>query len=312
VFHFNQTNASGATTTGTVVAPYSGESMSGVSAQQIKYVGYQDVTASPASGVDSPVNVTLEQGGQRFDYLVFEAAGFVDRNGQPIDPNILMNYLDSSDYLVNGLSFTDSHGDHWKLMPDTGKTSLTRVEKNGVEVGDLPVGFALDAYKGVVMVAKDPRNGTDAGWGVDDYAIGGAMNQGEIQHNSQDGTSEQLLVALGDKVTRVDGVLAWLMNDQAWAQPKDGKAPSGPLLERARVHSWKPRTPVPMPSNSTPTRPSWPCRSTTPAASMVMPIPPSAMDPWCWPTRPTATPRPCRHSISMWESNWATHALRSA
>ncbi|MCW2271628.1 MBG domain-containing protein [Pseudomonas sp. JUb96] len=236
VFHFNQTNASGATTTGTVVAPYSGESMSGVSAQQIKYVGYQDVTASPASGVDSPVNVTLEQGGQRFDYLVFEAAGFVDRNGQPIDPNILMNYLDSSDYLVNGLSFTDSHGDHWKLMPDTGKTSLTRVEKNGVEVGDLPVGFALDAYKGVVMVAKDPRNGTDAGWGVDDYAIGGAMNQGEIQHNSQDGTSEQLLVALGDKVTRVDGVLAWLMNDQAWAQPKDGKAPSGPLLERARVH----------------------------------------------------------------------------
>ncbi|MET3053966.1 MBG domain-containing protein [Pseudomonas alkylphenolica] len=236
VFQFNQTNATGTTRTGTVVAPYSGESLDGVSAQQIKYVGFQDVTATTSSGPDSPVNVTLEKGGESFDYLVFEAAGFVDGNGQPIDPNILMNYLDSSDYLVKGLSFTDSQNVQWKLMPDAGNASLTRVEKNGVPVGELPVGFALDAYKGVVMVAKDPRNGSDVGWGVDDYAIGGAMNQGEIQHNSQNGASEQLVVALGDKVKSVDGVLAWLMNDQDWAQPQDGIKPRGPLLERARVH----------------------------------------------------------------------------
>jgi hypothetical protein len=229
IFTFNQTNASG-TTQGQVSAPYSGETLTGVTAQQIKYVGSQDVVA------DSNLyrEVVLEANGQSFDYLVFEATGFVDAQGKEIPASELLRYLDSSDYLVSGLKFTDRAGVKWELKPNAANANLTTVIRDGQVVSELPVGFSFDANKGMVTVA----NGSDqpnAGWGVTEYNIAGPSNPTEIQHNSQTGASEQLVVGLGDNVTSANVLFGWLMNDQWWAQPI-GDAPIRPLLERARVH----------------------------------------------------------------------------
>lgn len=229
IFTFNQTNASG-TTQGQVSAPYSGETLTGVTAQQIKYVGSQDVVA------DSNLyrEVVLEANGQSFDYLVFEATGFVDAQGKEIPASELLRYLDSSDYLVSGLKFTDRAGVKWELKPNAANANLTTVIRDGQVVSELPVGFSFDANKGMVTVA----NGSDqpnAGWGVTEYNIAGPSNPTEIQHNSQTGASEQLVVGLGDNVTSANVLFGWLMNDQWWAQPV-GDAPNRPLLERARVH----------------------------------------------------------------------------
>lgn len=229
IFTFNQTNAGG-TNVGTVSAPYSGESLSGVTAQQIKYIGSQDVVA------DSNMykEVVLGQNGQAFDYLVFEATGFVDAQGNEIPASELLHYLDSSDYLVSGLKFTDSAGVKWELKPNAANSNLTTVIRDGQVVSELPVGFSFDANKGMVVVAN-PDYAPNAGWGVADYNIAGPMNPDEIQHSSQNGSSEQLVIGLGDKVTSANVLFGWLMNDQDWAQPI-GDAPKRPLLERARVH----------------------------------------------------------------------------
>ncbi|MFU2325517.1 MBG domain-containing protein [Pseudomonas sp. NFX98] len=229
IFTFNQTNAGG-TNVGTVSAPYSGESLDGVKAQQIKYIGSQDVIA------DSNMykEVVLGQNGQGFDYLVFEATGFVDAQGKEIPPGELLRYLDSSDYLVSGLKFTDNAGVNWELKPNAANSNLTTVIRNGQLVSEMPIGFSFDANKGMVVVA-DPDYAPNAGWGVAEYNIAGPLNPAEIQHNSQTGASEQLVVGLGDTVTSANVLFGWLMNDQNWAQPI-GDAPNRPLLERARVH----------------------------------------------------------------------------
>lgn len=229
IFTFNQTNAAG-TTQGTVSAPYSGESLTGVTAQQIKYVGSQDVIANG----DMYREVVLQANGQTYDYLVFEATGFVDAQGKEIPASELLRYLDSSDYLVSGMKFTDRAGVKWELKPNSANTNLTTVIRDGVVVSELPVGFSFDANKGMVTVsnANDQPN---AGWGVSEFNIAGPSNPTEIQHNSQTGASEQLVVGLGDKVTSANVLFGWLMNDQWWSQPI-GDAPIRPLLERARVH----------------------------------------------------------------------------
>ncbi len=226
VFTFNQTNAIG-TTTGTVTAPYSGETLNGVTAQQIKYVGSQDVVADG----NNYKEVLLDANNQAFDYMVFEATGFVDKNGNEIPADVLLRYLDSSDYLVSGLKFTDSQGIRWELKPNSANANLTTVMRDGQPVDDLPVGFSFDANKGRVVVSN--ANGqTNAGWGVAEYNIDGPLNPDEIQHSSQNGSSEQLVIGLGDKVTSANVTFGWLMNDQYWSQPN---SPT-PLLERARVH----------------------------------------------------------------------------
>lgn len=229
IFTFNQTNAGG-TTLGTVRAPYTGETLTGVTAQQVKYIGSQDVVA------DNNLyrEVVLEQNGQSFDYLVFEATGFVDAQGQEIPVSELLRYLDSSDYLVSGLKFTDSSGVKWELKPNAANTNLTTVIRDGQVINELPVGFSFDANKGMVVVAN-PADQPNAGWGVAEYNIAGPSNPAEIQHDSQTGSSEQLVIGLGDSVTSANVLFGWLMNDQYWAQPI-GDAPNRPLLERARVH----------------------------------------------------------------------------
>lgn len=250
IFRFNQTNASGTTTTGSVASPYSNESLSGVTAQQLEYRGYQDIVADPGTTYGSATrSVTLRaENGDAFDYLVFEATGFVTPDGsggyRELDPALLLNYLDSSDYLVNGLSFTDAAGVLWKISPDAAAPSLTKVTRTDpggspVET-TLPVGFAFGANGGLEVVSTF---GT-AGWGVEPYQyIPGATDQKEIQHNAQDGSSQQLVVNLGGKYNTVEALIGALVNDTPWLQKADQNGPSlqpgEQTLERARVHFYE-------------------------------------------------------------------------
>lgn len=250
IFRFNQTNASGTTTTGSVASPYSNESLSGVTAQQLEYRGYQDIVADPGTTYGSATrSVTLRaENGDAFDYLVFEATGFVTPDGsggyRELDPALLLNYLDSSDYLVNGLSFTDAAGVLWKISPDAADPSLTKVTRTDpggspVET-TLPVGFAFGANGGLEVVSTF---GT-AGWGVEPYQyIPGATDQKEIQHNAQDGSSQQLVVNLGGKYNTVEALIGALVNDTPWLQKADQNGPSlqpgEQTLERARVHFYE-------------------------------------------------------------------------
>ncbi|SDJ33620.1 filamentous hemagglutinin family N-terminal domain-containing protein [Pseudomonas delhiensis] len=250
IFRFNQTNASGTTTTGTVASPYSAESLTGVTAQQLEYRGYQDIVADPGttSGGTSRT-VTLQAGdGKPFDYLVFEATGFVtpDGNGgyRELSPEVLLNYLDSSDYLLNGLSFTDAAGVLWNIRPDANDPSLskvTRTDPGGSPVEtSLPVGFAFGANGGLEVVSTFAA----AGWGVEPYQyIPGASDQKEIQHNAQDGSSQQLIVNLGGKYDSVEALIGALINDTPWLKKADPNGPSlqpgEQALERARVHFYE-------------------------------------------------------------------------
>lgn len=250
VFRFNQTNASGTTTTGSVTAPYSGETLTGVTAQQLVYRGYQDVVADPSqSWGASTRSVTLKtQDGSSFDYLVFEATGYVTPDGQggyrEIDPAVLLNYLDSSDYLVSGLTFKDPAGVTWKLTPDAADATLThviRIDTDGSQsTASLPVGFAFGANGGLQVVSTLHEHG----WGVESYSvIQGATDPKEIQHNTQDGRSQQLVVNLGTKVDSLDALISNLINDTPWLQKADGNGPSlapgEQALERGRVHFYE-------------------------------------------------------------------------
>lgn len=250
LFRFNQTNASGTTTTGSVTAPFSGESLTGVTAQQLVYRGYQDVVADPSQTWGASTrSVTLKtQDGSSFDYLVFEATGYVTPDGQggyrEIDPAVLLNYLDSSDYLVSGLTFKDPAGVTWKLTPDAADATLThviRIDTDGSQsTASLPVGFAFGANGGLQVVSTLHEHG----WGVESYSvIQGATDPKEIQHNTQDGRSQQLVVNLGTKVDSLDALISNLINDTPWLQKADGNGPSlapgEQALERGRVHFYE-------------------------------------------------------------------------
>lgn len=250
VFRFNQTNASGTTTTGSVTAPFSGESLTGVTAQQLVYRGYQDVVADPSQTWGASTHsVTLKtQDSSSFDYLVFEATGYVTPDGKggyrDIDPAVLLNYLDSSDYLLSGLTFKDPAGVTWKLTPDAADATLThvvRIDTDGSQsAASLPVGFAFGANGGLQVVSTLHEHG----WGVESYSvIQGASDPKEIQHNTQDGRSQQLVVNLGTKVDSLDALISNLINDTPWLQKADGNGPSlapgEQALERGRVHFYE-------------------------------------------------------------------------
>ncbi|HGW5537937.1 filamentous hemagglutinin N-terminal domain-containing protein [Pseudomonas aeruginosa] len=250
MFRFNQTNATGTTNVGTVTAPFSGESLTGVTAQQLVYRGYQDIVADPSVSWGSNTHpITLKtQDGSSFDYLVFEATGFVTRDGsggyREIDPAVLLNYLDSSDYLVSGLTFTDNNGITWKIEPDATSANLAKVTRTDASgsssTSSLPVGFSFDSNGGKTVVSTANTHG----WGIESYAyIAGASDQKEIQHNAQDGSSQQLVGALGDKYDTIEALISNLINDTPWLQKAD---PTGPklasgeeALERARVHFYE-------------------------------------------------------------------------
>lgn len=233
IFSFNQTNASGQApaTDRAVIAPLTGESLSGVKAYALTNVGTQEIVANGQSHRDV---VLKPAGGDSFDYIVFEAIDLRDQNGNAIPSADLLRYLDSSDYLVNGLSFTDTSGHAWQFIPDPDRAGMTRVLRDGQEV-DAPVGFALDASGGLVTSGILSHDG-QAYWGVQGEYIPGASNQAEIQYNAQTGSSQQLIVKLGNSTESVLAQIGWLLDDKPWIQTSDGMPPTqGQLNETARI-----------------------------------------------------------------------------
>lgn len=233
IFSFNQTNASGQAPVldQTVTAPLTGETLTGVKAYALTNVGTQEIIANGQSHRD----VLLKpSSGETFDYVVFEAIDLHDQNGNAIPQADLLRYLDSSDYLVNGLSFTDTSGHAWQFIPDPSKPGLTRVLRDNVEV-DAPVGFALDATGGLVVSGILSHDGK-AYWGVQGEYIPGPANQAEIQYNAQTGSSQQLIVKLGSSTESVLAQIGWLLDDKPWMQTSDGKpVTQGQLNETARI-----------------------------------------------------------------------------
>ncbi|MCP1624974.1 MBG domain-containing protein [Pseudomonas nitroreducens] len=230
IFRFTQTNAAGSlpNTTDTVTAPYTGEQLTGVKAYTLSVVGSQAITSYQHAN-ETYRDVTLSAGGAQFDYIIFEATSYTGRNGQTISPATLLNYLDSSDYLVNGLSFTDTSGVKWQFIPDGTKDGLTQILRNGVVV-DTPVGFSLTGVGGVAVAGTTTDAQKKPYWGVFGDYIPGAQLQSEIQYNEQTQSSQQLAIKLGSTTTSVLAQIGWLMNDGTTQNP---------LYENAKVQFLK-------------------------------------------------------------------------
>ncbi|WP_225607886.1 MULTISPECIES: MBG domain-containing protein [unclassified Pseudomonas] len=213
IFRFTQTNATGAEpiTTDTVTAPYTGEQLTGVKAYTLSVVGSQNITSYQHAN-ETYRSVTLSAGGQQFDYIIFEATSYTGRDGRTISPATLLTYLDSSDYLVNGLSFRDTNNVQWQFIPDGTKDGLTKVLRNGVEVST-PVGFSLSGVGGVAVAGTTSDSSNKPYWGVLGDYIPGAQLQAEIQYNEQTQSSQQLAIKLGSTTTSVLAQIGWLMND---------------------------------------------------------------------------------------------------
>ncbi len=233
IFSFNQTNASGQAPdlSQEVVAPLTGETLRGVKAYALTNVGTQEIIANGQPHRD----IELKPGnGSAFDYVVFEAVDLRDEHGNEIPKADLLRYLDSSDYLVNGLSFLDTSGVRWQFIPDASQPGMTRVFRDGVQV-DTPVGFSLSATGGLAMSGVLDYDGK-AFWGVSGEYIPGAANQAEIQYNAQTGSSQQLIVKLGNTTESVLAQIGWLLDDKPWITTSDGRpAAQGQLNETARI-----------------------------------------------------------------------------
>ncbi|MCY1277145.1 hypothetical protein D9M68_307040 [compost metagenome] len=220
VFEYNQTNATGAVDTGKVTSRYSGQSMDDVSVRQIKFVERKEYD-SRNNGQNPDITIAASNGGQEFDHVIFEAGKYKDANGNYYTDADSAMYADSSDYLVRFLMF-DLGGESWRVTPVDGGVeggSIYVVEKlvgGNYETAtqadlDLLAGFGFSANKGkVISFNQNPYYG----WGVSGFDNpGGTTNQGEIQHRSKDGASEQLVVALGGKVTELDTNLHLLLSE---------------------------------------------------------------------------------------------------
>ncbi|MCC8405284.1 filamentous hemagglutinin N-terminal domain-containing protein [Paraburkholderia sp. MMS20-SJTN17] len=230
VFQYAQSNASGTVNVGTVHAPYgSGESMQGVRARQLAYSGYYDFSAAGNTSNGNYYRFTLDNQGNLFDVMVFEALPYQDING-----NTVSGYedQDSSDYVVTDLKFTDVNHNSWAVTPDSSSPNYAK---------SAPDGFEIDAYNGTPVVTKKPigwdannqivYSNEDDGWGVSAFGTPGAANAGEIQHDAVNDVSQQLVVSLGTKTDTVDVGIGYLYNEAAWVSGS-----TGPLYEAGRVH----------------------------------------------------------------------------
>ncbi len=223
-FSYAQSAASGDVNVGTVRSPMSAtDTLSGVSARNLDYVGTSQFAATPGS-LNPYSKVTLSSGGEVFDVILFEAGPYVDNQGRPLG---VYGEDDSSDYVVRSLTFQSSdNGSTWKLIADSNSPTLARATENGA-VSNTPAGFGIDAYNGNAVVAKEITgvdgagrpilNNVDAGWGVDSFGIGGAHNADELQFDKNTGASQQLLVSLGAKTGSVDAEIGYLFDDAAWS-----------------------------------------------------------------------------------------------
>ena len=233
IFTFSQTNASGygPDTGKTITAPLTGETLSGVKAYALTHVGTQVVIGNQ----ETDRTVSLSPGnGQSFDYVVFEALNFRDENGNEIPQADVLRYLDSSDYLIYGISFLDTDGALWQFKPNPADINAPLVSKDGVAV-DVPVGFSLSPVGGKIAVGVKNQY-FDNYWGVDSEYVPGASNQNEIQYKPATDTSEQLIFKLQSQTDAVLARLGWLADDKPWVQTTDGKPVSQKnLFETARI-----------------------------------------------------------------------------
>lgn len=177
-FRFNQTNASGVTTVGTVADPFISQSVAGVTARTVTTEGTQIIEASTTNGT---VTVTLSAGGADFDTLVFAALPY----GAIGDPAALPDY-DSSDYFVQALAYALSTGGSVSVRPDSaGK----------------PAGFIVTANFGSVVVDANR-------WGVAGLTSPGPTQPNELQYDFVNGNSETLTFTLGGSTSAVDATLS--------------------------------------------------------------------------------------------------------
>nr|WP_314617548.1 MBG domain-containing protein [uncultured Pseudomonas sp.] len=231
IFTFSQTNATGTgpDTRQAVTAPLTGETLSGVKAYALTAVGTQLVMAN--GEVDRQVNLAPGNG-QTFDYVVFEAVNLRDENGNEIPQADVLRYLDSSDYLLYGISFRDADGALWQFKPNPDDVNAPIVTRNGEHVG-VPVGFSLSPVNGTLAVGVLTGTGY---WGVDGEYLPGPANQHELQYKPATDTSEQLVFKLQGQTDALLAQIGWLADDRPWMTTSDDKPISQrSLLETARV-----------------------------------------------------------------------------
>ena len=182
-FRFNQTNATGVTTIGTVQDPFAAQSVTGVAAQTRALQGTLDFTASTPGGDET---LTFAVGGASFDTVVFTAI-----------PYTVPSTTDSSDYFIAGVGFTVAGGGTFLVDPTTGAAGR-------------PAGFTVTGEQGPAVV--------DGGrWGVGAFLSLGPTNQNEIQHNVSTGASEALTVVLGGLTSSLNVSLSQFYNPEPGA-----------------------------------------------------------------------------------------------
>lgn len=231
IFTFSQTNASGTgpDTSKTITAPLTGETLSGIKAYALTKVGTQVIIGN--NNVDRTVELSPGNG-QAFDYVVFEALNLRDENGNEIAQADVLRYLDSSDYLIYGISFRDSQGALWKFTPNPSDVNAPIVSRDGVPV-NVPVGFSLSPVGGQLAVGVMTGIGY---WGVDGEYIPGASNQHEIQYKPATDTSQQLIFKLPGETDAMLARIGWLADDKPWITTTDGKPVTQKnLFETAQV-----------------------------------------------------------------------------
>jgi len=233
IFTFSQTNASGngPDISKTVTAPLTGETLTGVKAYALTQVGTQVVVGN--NETDRSVNLSPGDG-KTFDYIVFEALNLRDENGNEIPQADVLRYLDSSDYLIYGISFKDSDGALWQFKPNPADINAPIVTKDGVQI-DVPVGFSLSPVGGKLAVGVKNQYFENY-WGIDGEYIPGAANQQEIQYKPATDTSQQLIFKLQSETDAVLARLGWLADDKPWVQTTDGQPVTQKnLFETARI-----------------------------------------------------------------------------
>ncbi|WP_448681549.1 MBG domain-containing protein [Pseudomonas nicosulfuronedens] len=199
-FIYNQTS-NGPVNTGKVQITQDGatQSMDGVSSETLSKVGEQWIWERNGRVTH---HLTIDDKTE-FQYLVFEALGYVDHK----EHNPIPGDTRSNDYWVSDLTFTNpSTGDVWKIGTSN-STGQIVVTLNGVATTELPPGFSFSTNQGSVSISQ-------AGIGV----TGGSGDQNNpvaspsINLNGATGQSDQLVVDLGSSTTGVDANLTEFRN----------------------------------------------------------------------------------------------------
>ncbi len=199
-FVYNQTS-NGPVNTGKVQITQDGltQSVDGVTSENLSKVGEQWIWERNGRVTH---HLTVDDSTQ-FQYLVFEALGYVDhKNYQPIPGDTRSN-----DYWVSDLTFKNpSTGDVWKIGTSN-STGQIVVTLNGVATTDLPPGFSFGTNQGT---ATSSQNGMGVSGGSGDQNNPSASNS--INLNGATGVSDQLVVDLGSSASSVDANLSEFRN----------------------------------------------------------------------------------------------------